>query len=147
MTASKEWVRQYEAQRRERKLATMAADRKANPDKYRDQWLRWRYGIGLADYERMVEEQGGACGICREIPKQTRRRALLIDHDHDTGAVRELLCYSCNNMLGRLYDDPLRALAALRYLRKHGRSNRVAEGLAEVRRLLDEADPALSLEI
>lgn len=54
------------------------------------------YGITVEQYDEMFEEQGGLCAICRKPPINYR---LAVDHDHDTGAVRGLLCPPCNRSL------------------------------------------------
>lgn len=61
----------------------------------------------------MRETSDGRCEICGEIPEVT----LCIDHDHDTGFVRGLLCRQCNLGLGLFGDDPDRLAAASEYLR------------------------------
>ena len=53
-------------------------------------------GIDDAEYERLLEAQGGHCALCPSTPK-TRR--LHVDHDHKTGTVRGLLCHRCNRGL------------------------------------------------
>ena len=58
--------------------------------------LRRRYGIEPADYARMLSEQNGACALCGLVPHYD----LYVDHDHNTGAVRSLLCARCNNAAG-----------------------------------------------
>ena len=62
-----------------------------------------QYGLTLAEYELMLAAQGGGCAICRVKP--TTRR-LHVDHDHDTGAVRALLCHRCNVLVGYVESDP-----------------------------------------
>jgi hypothetical protein len=52
-----------------------------------------RYEITLDDYERMLEEQNGVCKICGNPPLE---HELAVDHDHETGYVRGLLCVPCN---------------------------------------------------
>lgn len=61
-----------------------------------------KYGISLLDYERMAKEQGGKCKICDKKPKKRKlgHRNLHIDHNHDNGKVRGLLCNRCNSSLG-----------------------------------------------
>ena len=54
----------------------------------------------LEDYERMFDAQGGVCAICGK--PRPEERTLHVDHDHETGEIRGLLCFSCNNALGRL---------------------------------------------
>jgi Recombination endonuclease VII len=59
-------------------------------------------------YPELFEAQGGVCAICGKPPGE---RALHVDHDHETGQVRGLLCYSCNTKLGWLelrWDDIMR---------------------------------------
>jgi hypothetical protein len=56
------------------------------------------YGMSLGDYEMMFLWQGGRCAICYKPP--SKNRSLHVDHDHETGEVRGLLCYSCNGRLG-----------------------------------------------
>lgn len=75
-------------------------------------WARnlGRYGITADDYAAMMESQGGLCRVCRKPPSRTR---LAVDHNHETGTIRGLLCQNCNRGLGLLGDDPalMRALA------------------------------------
>jgi len=62
-----------------------------------------RYGLPVGAFEEMLARQGGRCRICGMKPK---KRRLHIDHDHDSGAVRGLLCQRCNHMLGNAKDNP-----------------------------------------
>lgn len=64
---------------------------------HRDRGLRHRYGIDIDAYESLLEQQGGVCAICDSPPG---KRPLDVDHDHDTGVVRGLLCPRCNTALG-----------------------------------------------
>jgi hypothetical protein len=77
--------------------------------------LKQAYGITQADYESMLEEQGGCCAICGT--KNTGHTAhFAVDHDHATGKVRGLLCSLCNTGLGGFRDDPKRLEAAINYI-------------------------------
>ena len=90
--------------------------------------LRWKYnlssvyGITEEQYEAMLTVQGGRCAICRSLPTWNWPRdgrsqpRLCIDHDHQTGKVRGLLCHACNVGIGNLGDDASRVRAALTYL-------------------------------
>jgi hypothetical protein len=69
----------------------------------RSQYLKRKYGISLGDYEAMFEAQGGVCAICGEARPEDR--TLHVDHDHETGEVRGLLCFRCNNALGDLREE------------------------------------------
>lgn len=71
-----------------------------------------KYGITPELYLSMVEEQKGLCLIC----KQSSESKLNVDHDHETGKVRGLLCGPCNNGLGCFKDDINRLNNAIKYL-------------------------------
>lgn len=79
--------------------------------------LKRRYGITPEDYDSMLEAQEGLCAICGGGCKTGRR--LAVDHDHETKAVRALLCAACNQGLGNFADSPETLEAAARYLRSH----------------------------
>ena len=78
--------------------------------------LKLKYGMTLAEYDQMAEDQAGVCDICGDPPGAYR---LAVDHCHDTGKVRALLCLSCNTALGHLKDDPALFAKAVTYLLKH----------------------------
>jgi hypothetical protein len=95
-----------------------------DPRKRRDAYLRKKFGIGLADYERIHKAQGGRCAICRQEPspvapggsRRFTHGELVVDHCHETGRVRGLLCDLCNKGLGQFGDSAERLRAALGYL-------------------------------
>ena len=64
------------------------------------------------DWEILREQQGGLCAICRQVPPTD------VDHDHNTGGVRGLLCHLCNVGVGWFRNDPERMEAAARYIRE-----------------------------
>ena len=66
-------------------------------------------------YEAFLKEQDERCAICRKPIADIR---LCIDHDHETGRVRGLLCRSCNLAIGNAYDDPAILRAAAEYLER-----------------------------
>ena len=84
----------------------------------RDQYLK-RYGITHQDYERMLEAQGGVCAICRSV--ETKKwDHFSVDHNHETGEVRGLLCATCNTGLGQFQDNPSLLVEAANYLTLRG---------------------------
>lgn len=90
--------------------------------KWRDQQMRSVWGIGVAEYNALHEAQGGVCAICLEPETSKHRgrvRRLAIDHDHETGRIRGLLCTQCNTALGKFRDSESRLLRAVAYLRQH----------------------------
>lgn len=87
--------------------------------------LRTTFGISLAEYQEMFESQGGVCAIC-EKPEWVKRvnhadqvRELCVDHDHETGVVRQLLCAACNKALGYFKDNPDLMRRAALYVENH----------------------------
>ena len=81
----------------------------------RARFLKRKYGIDVATYDRILESQNGRCAICHKKPVSER---LHVDHNHVTGAVRGLLCNQCNRGLGMLHDSISALKAALTYLKK-----------------------------
>lgn len=77
------------------------------------------YGINLKEYERLYARQNGLCAICHEPEKGKTRLFLAVDHSHDTGQVRGLLCSRCNTALGLFNDSITNLMAAVWYLRKN----------------------------
>lgn len=75
----------------------------------------------VADYEALLVRQAGACAICGRPETMTRKgrvRRLAVDHDHETGVVRGLLCAKCNAMLGAVEDSPETLRRAIQYLER-----------------------------
>ena len=84
----------------------------------------------------MYKEQDGRCAICGikgDVSELgfTKRELLCVDHDHDSHAIRGLLCSPCNLGIGKLADDPVIVQNAVNYLIKH---NRKPNGKANKRR-------------
>lgn len=101
-------------------------ERLQNLRKHRDQELRRRFGIGLDDYEELLERQGGGCAICGAVVSLDGR-SLAVDHDHACcpgrgrccgRCVRGVLCVGCNTGLGSFRDEPALLLAAVAYLQR-----------------------------
>jgi len=85
--------------------------------RYRGRGFREKlYGLSLEGYKRMSDDQEGLCAICRG---PSGRRALGVDHDHTTGAVRGLLCSTCNSGLGGFRDNAALLIEAIVYLNQH----------------------------
>lgn len=108
----------YYAENKERLLAynkkrraEMSADKK---DKVRDSMLRWRYGVSLEQVNSMREAQQGCCAICAVELDTTLTN---VDHCHNTGKVRGLLCVNCNRGLGAFRDNIQNMEKALEYLK------------------------------
>lgn len=90
--------------------------------------LRSKYGIGVEDYDRMLVEQSGGCAICRRGPEVNRngfQKFLHVDHDHDSGRVRGLLCDRCNLSIGQFEHNPELLERAAAYLVRTSRNRPV----------------------
>lgn len=97
------------------------AHRKANREIYRERELRKNFDIGVAEYDQMLVNQDGACAICfkpETAEKHGRVLALSVDHNHETGRIRGLLCGQCNTGIGKFGDDIDLLMNAISYLRK-----------------------------
>ena len=77
------------------------------------------YGITLDDYDTMYQEQQGRCKICKIEEKYVAKQRFHIDHDHETGSVRGLLCAQCNKGLGMFKDNSEFLRAAANYLEEN----------------------------
>lgn len=76
-----------------------------------------KYGLTMADFEALLQKQGGVCAICGGAPNGPGKR-FHVDHCHNSNKVRGLLCGRCNTAIGLLGDDPERAESAAAYLRR-----------------------------
>lgn len=72
-----------------------------------------KYGVTKAVYRQIVEYQGYKCAICYRLPAENKR--LHIDHDHDTGRVRGLLCAECNWWIRKIENNPDCAIRLVSY--------------------------------
>jgi hypothetical protein len=114
-----------------KEIERVQAWRDANPEQYAETQRRYKstidypavmraahlkrkYGITPEEYDARLAEQGGGCAVCGRPPKAGK--SLHVDHDHETGYVRGLLCFSCNAALGHFQDDLERIDAALIYV-------------------------------
>lgn len=102
--------------------AVLVPRKARTPEESRVLSLR-RFGITVEDYDAMFEAQGGVCAGCKKPETSLdhhsgRSRRLAVDHCHESGRVRGLLCQRCNIAIGQVRDsaDLLEQLAA--YLRR-----------------------------
>lgn len=92
----------------------------------RELHLRKSYGLTVADFEAMLTAQGGGCAACGIKSVRRTGHSFHVDHDHSTGAVRGLLCGSCNVALGQLGDSTVRIQQLLAYLIRASRKAKAA---------------------
>jgi len=117
--AREHYRRDLEDSRRRRREAQ--ARRRADPEKNRYDLRRKRarkFGISIEDVIAVEGLAGTPCPTCGTTMTASRGHHLAcIDHDHETGLVRGVLCSACNTALGMFNDDPKRLRAAADYLK------------------------------
>ena len=109
-----------------KKGAAFRAKRKVMAQKEAERLARERkaanlmrlYKLSLEEYEQMLKDQNGKCAICGR-PVADFERGLAVDHDHETGKVRGLICPNCNRGLGGFFDNLDLLKGAVEYLEKH----------------------------
>lgn len=89
--------------------------RNENPVLARDHKFKSLYGLPLGEYDKMLAAQNGVCAICHK-PSTNGRGALHVDHCHQSGRIRGLLCHGCNVSVGHFNHDPNILRAAIDYL-------------------------------
>jgi hypothetical protein len=82
-----------------------------------DARLHKAYGISLEEYTQVLIHQGGVCAVCGGL-QQSGKSRLEVDHDHETGAIRGLLCGKCNSLLAFAGDLESTLQSAIDYLRR-----------------------------
>lgn len=80
-------------------------------------WAESQYGLTVSDLQHLLELQAGGCAICKEKFLKTPH----VDHDHESGRVRGLLCRACNTAIGMLKDSSAVSQLATEYLKRHGK--------------------------
>lgn len=99
----------------ERAAALSPEEKAVKADYLKEYHLRKKYGISPDQWERMLEDQENRCAICKRPGDKWHT-----DHNHLTKKLREILCQSCNHLLGNAQDEIQVLENAIAYLRKHG---------------------------
>jgi 5-methylcytosine-specific restriction endonuclease McrA len=117
MTENLTRQQRYYLKHQERLRQKARDKRAADPEKYKGYVRKWKaknpdrervrnlaqFGLTIEDYDAMYEAQGGVCAICKQ-PETSQRDGkvyrLAVDHNHNTGQVRGLLCFKCNSAMG-----------------------------------------------
>jgi len=109
-----------------------------NPEKVREMAIKWRrkdperykerlriynrkshYGLTDEQFNILLEKQNNSCAICKTPFIEDIKKRGSVDHDHETGKVRGLLCVTCNLGLGAFRDDPMLLESAVGYLKEN----------------------------
>jgi hypothetical protein len=108
------YVRAWQQANPDRVKAWRLKNRERRLEKMREIHLRNKFGLTVNEYRSILQAQGGVCAICGSLP--TPGISLHVDHDHDTGEIRGLLCVRCNNALGLFREDTDLLKRAARYV-------------------------------
>lgn len=111
-------------QKNREKELQKAKDRYQLDKERRASWrLKKEFGITLAEYDAMFELQNGRCAVCGEPPKIKDKygnlRRFSVDHHHETGKVRQLLCGPCNMSIGLVKENIATLSNMIDYIKKH----------------------------
>lgn len=82
--------------------------------------LKRNYGIGIDEYNSMLLSQEYGCAICG-VHNDSLKRNLAVDHNHDTGQIRGLLCHGCNTGIGLFKENPEMLRRSIDYLAFHNK--------------------------
>ena len=105
---------------KEAKKKALKLDYEGTRKKERANNLKQMYGLSVEEWTIKALSQQYKCAICNNECVTGKR--LAVDHDHETGQIRDLLCGNCNQGLGKFQDNPQLLNKAAEYLRKHGRT-------------------------
>ena len=97
-----------------------------SPEWHKNKNLVKNYGITLEQYNAILQDQNECCAVCGRHAS-VFVKGLAVDHDHNTGQIRALLCSNCNTGLGNLGDDIEWVSKALQYLKNHQRTAALCE--------------------
>ena len=89
---------------------------KNNPLKVKEAHLKYNYGISLDKYNQLFIAENGNCAICNKN-QSNFKKALSVDHCHDSGLVRGLLCSKCNFFIGQANENVTYLQSAINYLK------------------------------
>lgn len=92
-------------------------ERRKNPEKHLSYKYKNKFGLTIEDFKILLCRQGNKCAICNRDHQYYKK--FCIDHDHETGMIRGILCWNCNVGLGHFKDSTENLKGALRYLSKN----------------------------
>lgn len=82
--------------------------------------VKRRYGITYKDYMTILNLQGDCCGICK-LPRKDYHKNMAVDHCHETGNIRGILCNNCNAGMGCLKDNPEILEKSIEYIKTYNK--------------------------
>ena len=114
-----EWKATNNQYKREQYAGSTREQRAVRAEHDRESRLQRKYGIGAAGFDALLAAQDSRCAICGT--DEPNGHGWHVDHDHESGAFRGILCPTCNVGLGHFMDDPAILRAAAAYIESHAR--------------------------
>ena len=96
-------------------IAPRSGNKMSDPNYWRKYHFNKKYNVSYKDWVRMWTGQDGKCAICGE--SFANQSYACVDHDHETGEIRGLLCRKCNMVIGHFNDNPKLIMEAIKYLK------------------------------
>lgn len=121
--------RSYYEKYRDKCIAASKAHYQENKSAYKLPWKRGyfkrKYGLSLDQIQEMISQQNKRCLICDNqfdleniVHKGPRKMRPCVDHNHETGKIRGIICNNCNLVIGYANDNPAVLTNAIRYLQE-----------------------------
>ena len=92
---------------------------KKNSKSVRSQYLKRNYGLTFEEFETMLSDQDNCCAVCGGKETYGRHKRFTVDHNHNTGKVRGLLCHRCNTAIGLVNEEIHTHKSMIEYLESH----------------------------
>src|SRR6476661_7511687 len=86
--------------------------------------VKWKYNLTLEEYEAIINKPQGKCPICGY---KSKTKPLVLDHHHETGAIREAICHWCNSGIGYFKESIVIMKEAIKYLKKHEKARKTTK--------------------
>ena len=119
-TTDRKSGRKTQCKKCEWKIRKDSSDYNTKKKKYNEEYhLNKKYGLTVEGRKELLISQNHKCAICGIDEVEAKRGKLLVDHNHETGQVRELLCHNCNVLIGHCKESEDILLKSIQYLRKH----------------------------
>ena len=122
---------EFDHKTEEGRLAYQKVYRSLTPHLQKARALRDSFDISVEQFTEMLEKQNGVCAICGSPETHERNgkvKALAVDHNHETGKIRGLLCSDCNTGIGKLKDSPTVLRAAAQYIETYSEPDVISKG-------------------
>jgi hypothetical protein len=113
LNGGKVWRQGYEKSDAGKQVKRRYESSEKHKTAHMDRERLYRYGMPRGEFNKLAEFQGGKCAVCQELPTYM---GLCVDHCHETGKIRGLVCHNCNRGMGLLKDNPKILIEAAAYL-------------------------------